>query len=125
MDRKEIFKYSAFVLFLVFVLSFIANKFYLYYSVWYFDMIMHFLGGVWLGLLAFYLFTREALPTHPVLKMLFFVLVLGFGWEVFEFLFYNYIADNPFGFIDSVSDLMFDLFGGLCAILYLCKIQSK
>jgi|SRR3989338_307448 len=119
MERKNLLKLLGSLVFFIFVLSLLANKFHLYYSVWYFDIIMHFLGGVWLGLVAVYLFTSEALPSHPILKMLFFVLVIGFGWEVFEFLFHNYIAQAPFDIFESSSDIFFDLLGGLCAILYL------
>jgi len=119
MDRKNLFKLIGLLVFFIFVVSIFANKFYWYYSIWYFDIIMHTLSGFWVGLVAVYLFTSETLPSHPLWKMLFFVLVIGFGWEVFEFLFNNYIAQNSFDFVDSASDIVFDLIGGLCAILYL------
>ncbi len=119
MDRKNLFKLLATLIFFIFVINFLANKFYWYYSIWYFDIIMHFLGGFWLALVAVYLFkpTNNFLQSIP--RLLLFVLVLGLGWEVFEFLFNNYLAQNYFDFWDSLSDVLFDVIGGLCAILYL------
>ena len=44
---------------------------------------------------------------------------LGAGWEVFEIIFNNIIAGNSFDLPDTLSDIFFDLSGGLCAILYI------
>ena len=89
---------------------------------------MHFLGGLWVGLF-FIWFSSESLRlslafkalTLVIFKILLFVFVVGFGWEVFEFLFNNYIAQNPFDFLDSTSDIFFDLVGGIVAILFFLK----
>ena len=119
MDRKKLFKRLAYLIFFVLAANFFANKFYWYFSVWYLDMIMHFLGGFWVGLASIYLFPPQNLSFRSVLTILFLVLLVGVGWEVFEFLVNGVIAQNPFDILDTASDIFFDLLGGLCAILYL------
>ena len=123
MDRKKLFKTLAYLIFLIFIVTFTANKFYWYYSIPYLDMIMHFLCGFWVGLAFTYLFPFKAEEKFAkfALKTLLFVLLIGVGWEVFEILVNDVLARNPFDFPDTFSDLFFDLFGGLCAILYLWK----
>ena len=100
-----------------------AEKFYWYSAVWYFDMIMHFSGGLWVGLTAIWLLfgQKSYLDLSFILKILSSVLLIGICWELFEIIFYNYIAQNPFNILDTVSDLFFDLVGGLFAILYFGK----
>ncbi|MFA6076999.1 MAG: hypothetical protein WC735_02905 [Candidatus Paceibacterota bacterium] len=85
-------------------------------------MIMHFLGGFWLGLLYFYIFpfSKDHL-VYAILKILLFVLLIGVGWEVFEILVNGALAQNPLDFLDIISDIFFDLSGGVLAILYFSK----
>ena len=131
MDRKKLFKHLACPAFLILAINFLANKFYRYSSIWYFDIIMHFLGGLWVGLAFLYFF-----PLHPTLplvregikegvRVLLFVLLIAVGWEVFEFFVNDVIAQNPFNFLDTISDILFGISGGLCAILYSWKKQLK
>ncbi|OGI60696.1 hypothetical protein A2641_02230 [Candidatus Nomurabacteria bacterium RIFCSPHIGHO2_01_FULL_37_25] len=119
MDRRKLIKTLIYLIFLIFLVNFFANKFYWYSSIWYFDMIMHFLGGFWVGLAYFYIFLLQNMSSRLIFKILFSVLIIGVGWEVYEILVNDILAQNPFNYIDTVSDLFFDLFGGLCAILYL------
>jgi|SRR3989344_7693424 len=121
MTKEKLLKFLGFLIFFIFIVNLLANKFHWYYSFWYFDIIMHFLGGFWLGFGTIYL-----LGIHrSIVNILLFVLFLGLGWEVFEFLFNNIIAQNIFDMADSLSDIFFDTIGGLCAILYLWKRQPK
>lgn len=120
MDRKKFFKRLAYLILFIFLVNFFANKFYWYSSIWYFDIIMHFLGGFWVGLVFFWLFSIE-ISLRLVLQIMIGVLLIGVSWEIFEFFFNNYLTQNPFSISDTASDIFFDLFGGLCAILYLWK----
>lgn len=88
-------------------------------------MPMHFMGGLWLGLMAIYLLRPVDLSVSLIFKILLLVLIVGTGWEVFEVLVDKFITQNTFNSLDTVSDICFDLSGGLCAILYLWKKQSK
>jgi len=127
MDRKKLTKRLIYLIFFILVINFLANKFYWYYSVWYLDMIMHFLGGFWLGLLFLY-FSSIQKDLNSIVRILLFVLFIGIGWEIYEVLVNDIFARNPFNFLDTISDIFFDLSGGACAILYYFKrimIQSK
>lgn len=97
-------------------------------------MPMHAIGGFWSGLFVIWLFAYRDLsnesPAKLILKILFGVLLIGIGWEIFEFSANNYIAANLFlaNPLDSISDIFFDLSGGLVAILFYLKrimLQSK
>lgn len=88
-------------------------------------MIMHFLGGFWIGLASFYTFSLQSVSDKLIFKILLLVLFIGLGWEVFEILVNDVMAQNSFNFLDTLSDIFFDLSGGLCAMLYLWKKLPK
>jgi uncharacterized membrane protein YjdF len=117
-EKKNLFKYSASLIFVIFVLHFLATNFYWYYSMWYFDMFMHFLGGLWLGFVFLWFFGKNNLNLSLIFKIIFGILIVGIGWEIFEFYFVNYVAENSFDRLDTLSDIFFDLFGGLSAVIY-------
>ena len=96
-------------------------KFYWYSSIWYFDMAMHFLGGFWLGLASLYLFPLKDTSFKSILKIFLLVLLVGVGWEIFEVIVDRVITGNLFNTLDTISDICFDLAGGLSAILYFIK----
>ena len=121
MNRKKLAKRLIALILFILIVNFIATEFYWYSSIWYFDMIMHTLGGLWLGLLAFYFFSPNKISTKLVLQILFFVLLIGLGWEVFEFIVGKVIVKNGLDILDTSSDLFFDLVGGGLSILYFFK----
>lgn len=122
MDRKRLFKTSAYLIVLLFLFNYIAVKLYWYNSIWYFDMFMHFLGGFWLGLIFLWLLSFKnssvQISWKLVYKVFLGVLLFGVLWEVFEIIFNNYIAGNPFIVLDTISDIFFDLTGGTFAVFY-------
>jgi VanZ family protein len=121
MDPKKLLVRLLILVFSIFVLNYLAMEFHWYSSVWYFDMSMHFLGGLWLGLISIYLFSLENTSFHSILKIFFMVLFIGIGWEIFEILIDKFITQNSFNFADTISDLFFDFIGGFFALLYLLK----
>ncbi len=118
MDRKKFYTRTAMLLFLIFILNSLAEKYHLYYSVWYFDMMMHFLGGLWLGLFAIWFLATSDFSIKSVLNIAIGVLLIGISWEIFEFIFLNMYAKISFDLMDTVSDIFFDLSGGFTAIVY-------
>ncbi len=108
------------LIFFIFLLNYLAMEFFWYSSIWYFDMPMHFLGGIWLGLASIYLFSLKDISLKSILKIFFIVLLIGIGWEIFE-IFIKFVTQNSFDFLDTMSDLSFDVLGGLFAILYFTK----
>ncbi len=108
-------------MFFIFLMHLVALQFYWYYSLWYFDMIMHFLGGLWVALFFTYVFLRgkEPRPGRSLfLKVLAAMLAIGILWEFYEY-YLNIVSATPWDKADTLSDIFFDLFGGLCAIIYL------
>lgn|SRR3989338_3808702 len=125
MDRKRLLKHLVFLVFFIFIANLLAQQFYWYFSIWYFDMFMHFLGGFWVGLVFLWFFSRESTSLEPFLqlifKVIFAVLMVGILWEIFEISIDKIIIQNPFNALDTFSDIFFDLTGGLVAVLYFLK----
>ena len=59
MKRKTLFTFLSLVVVFIFFLNFVAGKLYWYSSIWWFDILMHFLGGFWLGLLFLWVFYKD------------------------------------------------------------------
>lgn len=128
MNRKGLLKHLIILMFFIFLADILAKHFYWYFSIWYFDMIMHFLGGVWAGLFFIWFFYGSGLDSKSlaskVIKIFLFVLVVGVIWELFEIFANNHIAQEPFNALDSASDVFFDLAGGgMAAMYFLRKIK--
>lgn len=101
-------------------LHFTANMYYLYWAWWWFDILMHFLGGLFIGLSALWWLRFEV----PISIRRFFpkflttftvVLIVGIVWEVFEYVVGAYGASNYV--LDTTLDLVMDIAGMLAAYL--------
>ena len=85
---------------------------------------MHFFGGVVVavGFLTIPLFQR-LVPRYDkktlawALSGIVFVFVVGFLWEVFEYIVQAYTHADLANMLDSASDLCFDVAGGACVLL--------
>ena len=121
MDKKKLIRRLISLILFIFVLNFLANQFYWYFTIWYFDMIMHFLAGFWVGLACLYLLPPQCDSISSIFTILLFVLCIGIGWEIFEILVNDVIVRNPFNPLDTASDIFFDLSGCAVAILYFFK----
>lgn len=110
-----------------------ADYYYWYWRMRWFDMPMHFAGGVWLaGTVAWWrYFRRETAMVsffHILATCLVAALGIGFLWEVFEawlsFVTVGHINAMP----DTLGDLLFDTIGGTTVAVFtwwrLNKIQS-
>lgn len=111
-------------MFFIFLMNLTAERLFWYSSIWWFDMVMHFLGGFWVSIFSIYIFSYKEVIL-PIFRIILFVLFIGILWEFFEIYSNNYIGGESFDMLDTVSDLFFDLSGGLCAILYLWKKTQK
>ncbi len=124
MDKKKFLIRLIFLIFFIFLLNYLAMKFYWYSSIWYFDMPMHFLGGFWLGLASLYFFPSKNFSFKAVLKVFLIVLFVGLSWEIFEIIIDRVITGDLFNTLDTLSDICFDLSGGLFAFFILQKELS-
>jgi uncharacterized membrane protein YjdF len=95
----------------------------LYFSVWWWDIPTHFLGGVWVGLCAGWLFALNK-KKITVAQCAFFALAVGAGWEVFEHM--EAVAGNIFMpyWVDTTKDLIIDTLGGMLAGFLMLRIQK-
>jgi len=89
----------------------VASKFYLYYTTWWADVAMHFLGGAWMVIAAssFAYGMRRSLTLSTAVAV---ALIVGIAWEGFEFWFGLIDLTDKF---DSIADLILDVAGGVVA----------
>jgi len=122
-----------FLIFILLVHTLATVKFW-YWTIWWFDIPMHFLGGVWVALAFITLNSKlriknsefaVKLPNYliTILITLSFVALIGVLWEFAEFLFDFFISLEGHAKIvqqdvaDTLGELFFDLLGGLTAAI--------
>ncbi len=111
-----------------------------YFFYWWYDVMMHALGGVAMGFLGALVW--EWLRNEPIVKterelilegifVIGFVAFVGIGWEWAEALAdaivlpHLRIADAQLGLIDTMLDLYFDLFGAVVSFLFLRMYEER
>jgi hypothetical protein len=120
MDKKKLLKTLIFLMLFIFGLDFLGRTFYWYYTVWYFDIITHFLGGFWVALFFLYtflLFDKKA----GIFRILLGVLLIGILWEIFEYIVFNRIGGTPFDSFDTSLDIVMDMVGGVASMFYVYR----
>lgn len=107
-------------------LHYLALTFSLYWSIEWYDIMMHFLGGVTMAFLAvFVLFTSEyikgmaGLRSHILvvfLALVSFTLIVGLIWELWEIFvgFSDILEDRG----DTILDLIMDTLGAITVFVY-------
>lgn len=120
------------IIFVIFFLVLLDIQLQIIAKTWWYDTLLHFLGGVWVGNLFIYIFS-ERLGLFEGKKNLFytlatvvgFVALLGVAWELYEFM-----IDETFGIkhglpltqpglADTMKDLAIDTLGGVVsAVIY-------
>lgn len=128
MIKLRAFWESFIVLILISILHFAGSNLNWYWTYKWFDIPMHFLGGLWVALTALWIFcyfgytnsiTNYKFRTFFV--VLFTVLIVGVSWEIFEvFGKMTFINDVGYWF-DTTKDLTNDFIGGIVAYLYFIK----
>lgn len=121
MNKNAILKKTAIIGLFIFALNVLANIFYWYYILPWFDLLMHFMGGVFIAGLAIYLIKRP----QDFLVTLLIVIAVGLGWEIFEILVDKFFDKNMQSLTDSLTDLLADVVGGGVGFLYFKKKFSN
>ena len=106
-----------------------AEHFFLYWRLPWLDMVMHFLGGIWIGLTVLWIYylsdkfkdipenRRKASYVYLLAGIV--TLVIGIFWEIFEFNIDFFITFNEFnGFYDTISDILFAVGGAILSVRY-------
>ena len=121
---KKIFILQALLLVLIAVL-------YLYFDVylnfgrilWWWDILLHFLGGLWFALLGAFLLSRIGVRVR-LLHCLGLALAIGLAWEVFEYIFD--LGGSVFMSyrLDTIKDIVDDVLGGGFAYFLIERFRS-
>ena len=118
----------------IFTYRWIGLKYELFFMFWWYDVVAHFLGGIWVVALALSLkkiFYFEIQGAYGGWALLVFVLgmviLAGVFWEWWEFvsdryIFYTNFTYLPNVFEDTLKDLLVDLLGGIAGFLIFRKI---
>lgn len=110
-----------------------------YFFLWWYDVMMHALGGMAMGFLGYALWSflqeNEVWTWKAVLTQMIFVVgfvaLVGIGWEWFEWLVDAVVLPRlsmpsaQLGLTDTMLDLYFDVFGGCVAWLVVRVLQTK
>jgi len=153
--QKKILKNIAILIVFIFLVNLLTIKFHWYFTIWWFDMPMHFLGGVFISVSVLWLYffknpwpnskikstlirhrlgccvrVRQLVDSHtrsslveinPIFLSILLVLIISVLWEIFEFSLDQFFAINLLSPIDSLSDLFFDLAGGIIGTVYFLR----
>ena len=107
-----------------------------YFFFWWYDVLMHGLGGFAVGCAAMVLWgVQKSSSWKSYGRYILFVLgctaLVGIGWEWLEglvdalFLTQGTMAPAQLGLVDTMLDLYFDLLGGLLAFFIAQRIDQK
>ena len=127
MINTRLFFKSLGVLVLIAVLDWLGIILYLHWEYWWFDVGLHFLGGlcVSLALLSLRNFKSKT-DAGLIFMVLFGTLFIGILWEIYE-LYFNFtsLSDGTYYWFDTLSDLILDICGGFFGALYSLKFIEK
>lgn len=129
MLKHPLFIINLILVLIIGIFHIIALKFFLYWSISWFDNLMHFLGGFWFGIISvwFFFFSGYAgrFTFYSSARNIFFVstasaIAIGLLWEIFEI--YAgvplFVTDYSF---DTSIDLLMDTLGAVAASAYVIK----
>src|SRR3989344_6017494 len=122
MSQTKLFKFTSVLLFLIFILYFLELKFYLSWTVWWYDILLHFLGGSVVGMAVLLIFERFFdMEITGVFKTVLIgivgAFVIGVLWEILELrLNLTSFSDGVVYITDTISDLILDMTGAFFGI---------
>jgi uncharacterized membrane protein YjdF len=127
MTNKPLFKRAFLLLIIVGFLNFVATIFYLYWSVWWFDNLLHFLSGACIAIACLSFFHLKSGEVWRIVFIgVFFALLIGIVWEIFEWYFEIVYVEEGLAYVfDTTSDILMDTTGALLASLYARRILLK
>lgn len=104
-------------------LHYLALTFYLYWTIEWFDILMHFLGGMIVAFIAIFIYYTSGYIDFPKSHLISIfamtlgsVLLVGLVWELWELFagFSDVLKDQT----DTFLDLIMDIIGGIVAFFY-------
>lgn len=125
-STKSLMIFMTVLLWVIFGLHLGALHFFWYWTYWWFDILMHFLGGAWLGGMAI-LALKRWFPEKVLQRNIVYVasigaaLLIGGLWEVFEFSLDTFITMRVNDIADTITDFGMDVAGALTTAIYIIK----
>ena len=130
MLQQPLFRFLFALIIFVALLHIAALELYFYWTLWWFDVLVHFLAGLWVGLGALWLIflsgyiTRFRLSHHSALfTALIPIAVVGIGWELFEV--WAGVPIEKKYLSDTVVDLSMGILGALSGYIYVIFTYIK
>jgi hypothetical protein len=140
MLKQKLFTEQFVLVTIIAILHFLALQFYLYWIFWWFDIVTHFLGGLWVGLVVLWFFlsadrhgffSRFVYKNVNIIKQskiflitIISVIIVGILWEIWELLAKLVFVTDYGYFLDTSLDIVMDTLGGITAFIY-AKISGK
>lgn len=131
MKSSQLFKHAFILLIIIGFLDFFASSLYLYWTVWWSDMLLHFLSGICVAMggvsVWLFIFNREETDPWKTLWIgMSWVILVGMLWEIFELRFgATSLSDGMIYITDTISDSFMNISGGLFGVVYSIKLLSK
>lgn len=130
MITKPLFKRTFGLLVLIGIADFVANTLYLYWTVWWADMIMHFSAGFCVAMAGIlfwqYFLDKNIKFKKAVAVALLFTITIGLMWEIFETYFDIAMISDGYSYVtDTISDLILDVCGGILGSIYAYNVLNK
>jgi uncharacterized membrane protein len=127
--RTRLIKKALFLVVGIFIFNLLAYMFYWYASVWWYDMVMHTAGGIFLACLIGARFSKHLLKERTwqtIVTLLLGVFVIGLFWEYFEYIVQFLLKPVAFANIpDSISDLLCDMAGGIIGTFFVLREKKR
>ena len=131
MIKTRLFKHTFILLFFISAMYLIGIVLHLNWTYWWYDVILHFLSGVSVGMATIivwhYGFNFSKSDKIQMIKIaVFAALVIGILWEIFElYMGLTFISDGINYVRDTASDIIMDISGGFFGALYAYKLTVK
>lgn len=113
MDTKRLLYIQLALVAVIGVLHLIGLEYFLYWRLWWYDILLHSLGGAWVALAALWFLTTIGWRVGT-LQVLLATIVVGAGWEVWEFTFGIFGEDNYT--FDTSLDMFMDMVGAVFVV---------
>jgi len=123
--KRKIILQAWYLILFILLIHLAALYFSWYFTVWWFDIFMHLLGGAFAFLIAYrlYLFWPQINKFLFLFGGVFFIAIV---WEIFEYLVYRQTnLFNLISFSDSLKDIFFGLIGAIGCYFYLRYINKE
>ena len=123
MKDKTLFFTSLTLLVILITFDTFAKVYSFYYFYPNFDILMHFIGG--LSITALAISILRYMKMNNTINILIIILFLSIFWEYVEFYLGRNVLITPNFWIDTLSDLLMNVLGGIMAYICLYKISIR